>query len=152
MPGAEDIPPDVDLFTVLCALGSGLHADATPISPGAQHILANALLVAAAEECWSCAGGGPAQLLAAVVTARGRVAAPMALVPLDVADEGVLTELGVDPAGPTDVPGLIAAGLATEVVTGLVLLARPAGRPARRDGVRSVRIPLPGQDRPGSEP
>lgn len=144
--GAQDGPPDVDLYTVLCALGSGQHADATPISLGAQHILANALLVAAAEEGWSCAGGDPAQLLDAVVSARGRLSVPMALVPADVADEAVLTELGVDPAGPMDLPTLIAAGLATEAVTGLVLLARPAGRPVRRDGVRSVRIPLPGQD------
>lgn len=145
----QDVPPDVDLFTVLCALGSGLHADATPISVGAQHILANALLVAAEQEGWSCAGPGPAELLDAVTAARRRLAAPMAVVPVDVADLAVLVELGVDPEGPTDLPGLIAAGLAVEVITGLVLLARAAGRSARRDGVRSVRIPLPGEKRPG---
>ena len=33
---------EVDLFTVLTALGSGLHADLTPISEGGQYALANA--------------------------------------------------------------------------------------------------------------
>ncbi len=146
MGGPQDVPPDVDLFTVLCALGSGLHADATVISLGAQHVLANALLIAAAEEGWNCAGPTPGELLEAITAARAQLTAPMALVPVDVADAGVLVELGVDPQGPTDVPGLLAAGLAREVVPGLVLLATPGDRATRRDGVRSVRIPLPGQN------
>ena len=40
---------EVDLFTVLTALGSGLHADLTPISEGGQYALANALALTDAE-------------------------------------------------------------------------------------------------------
>jgi hypothetical protein len=70
----------------------------------------------------------------------------MALVPTDVADADVLLELGVDPGGPTDIPGLLKAKAAVQVVPGLVLLAHAGGPGSRRrDGTRSVTIALPGK-------
>lgn len=139
----DDLPPQVDLFTVLTALGSGLHADLSPISVGAQHVLANALVIAAGQDGWACATETAASLLTAVQAARRSLAAPMALVPVEVADPEVLVELGIDPQGPADLDGLLAAGLACEVTAGLVLLASPGGLHRRRDNVRSVNVPLP---------
>ncbi|HEY2832691.1 MAG TPA: hypothetical protein VGJ14_09720 [Sporichthyaceae bacterium] len=135
---------EVDLFTVLTALGSGLHRDLTPISEGGQYALANALVLAAGEEGWSFAEVPTRKLYDAVLAARRTLTSPLALVPADVADPEVLVELGVDPQGPTDIPGLLKAKAAVQVVPGLVLLARTGGS-RRRDGTRSVTIPLPGR-------
>ncbi len=145
MPDPQEPERDeVDLFTVLTALGSGLHRDLTPISEGGQYALANALVLAAGEEGWGFKDIPTRTLYEAVLAARRTLTAPLALVPTDVADAEVLVELGVDPDGPTDVAGLLAAKAAVPVVPGLVLLARTAG--ARRpDGTRSVPIPLPGR-------
>jgi hypothetical protein len=135
---------EVDLFTVLTALGSGLHRDRTPISEGGQYALANALVLAAGEEGWSFADVPTRKLYDAVLAARRTLSSPMALVPTAVAAADVLVELGVDPAGPTDIAGLLAAKGAVQVVPGLVLLARTVGS-RRPDGTRSVTIPLPGR-------
>jgi hypothetical protein len=99
-------------------------------------------VLAAGEEGWAFAELPTRALYDAVLAARRTLATPMALVPTDVADADVLVGLGVDPAGPTDLAGLLAAGAAVPVVPGLVLLARTGGS-ARRDGTRSVSIPLP---------
>jgi hypothetical protein len=82
-------------------------------------------------------------LYEAVRSSRRQLASPMALVPADVAEPDVLVELGVDPQGPTDLAGLIAAGLAVEVIPGLALLAYAGHGSRRRDGTRSVTITLP---------
>jgi hypothetical protein len=136
---------EVDLFTVLTALGSGLHADLTPISEGGQYALANALALTAGEEGWRFADTPTRKLYDAVLAARRKLAAPMALVPTDVAEPEVLLELGVDPQGPTDIPGLLKAKAAVQVVPGLVLLAHAGKGSRRRDGTRSVPIALPGK-------
>jgi hypothetical protein len=136
---------EVDLFTVLTALGSGLHRDLSPISEGGQYALANALVLAAGEEGWSFAHTPVRKLYDAVLAARKKLAAPMALVPVEVAEPEVLLELGVDPQGPTDVPALLQAKAAVAVVPGLVLLAHIGKGSRRRDGTRSVTIALPGK-------
>jgi hypothetical protein len=134
---------ELDLYTVLTALGSGLHRDSTPISDEAQWTLANALARDAVTQQWGFAGVTTRALYDAVRASRRRVGAPMALVPTEVAEPDVLVELGVDPAGPTDLPGLIAAGIAVEVIPGLVLLSYAGHGSRRRDGTRSVTIELP---------
>ncbi|MGQ0463844.1 MAG: hypothetical protein ACT4QG_00845 [Sporichthyaceae bacterium] len=136
---------ELDLFTVLTALGSGLHADLSPISEGGQFALANALILAAAEEGWAIAGTDTAAVLAAVTKARTKLAAPLALVPTEIADEEVLVELGVDPEGPTDLADLLKAGTAVQVLPGLALLAYTGKGTRRRDGVTSVSVKLPGK-------
>lgn len=148
-PGPADKPQtdpvELDLFTVLTALGSGLHADLTPISVEGQYALANALVLASGEENWGFETLPVAEVLSAVQTARRAFPSPMALVPTGVAEPEVLLELGIDPDGPDNLDGLMAEGMAREVVPGLVLLATPGGSHRRRDGTRSVQVKLPGQ-------
>jgi hypothetical protein len=136
---------ELDLFTVLTALGSGLHRDRTPISDEGQWTLVKALAQDAAGQEWSFAGVSTQELYDAIRVSRAQFASPMALVPTEVAEPAVLVELGVDPAGPTDLPGLIAAGAVVQVVPGLLLLGDTGKGSRRRDGTRSVRIPLPGR-------
>ncbi len=140
-PGTET--HELDLFTVLTALGSGLHSDLSPISEGGQYALANALVLAAGEEGWAMAKFDAAKVHEAVVKTRPKLAAPMAVVPVEIADAEVLTELGVDPEGPDDLDGLLAAGTAVKVLPGLVLLAFTGKGTRRRDGVSSVTVNLP---------
>lgn len=142
--GSDNV--ELDLFTVLTALGSGLHADLSPISDGGQFALANALVRAAGEEGWAIAGSDPAAVHAAVKKARPKLAAPLALVPSEIADAEVLVELGIDPEGPSDLSDLLAAGSAVEVLPGLVLLAYTGKGTRRRDGVTSVSVKLPGKN------
>lgn len=137
---------ELDLFTVLTALGSGLHSDLSPISDGGQFTLANALILAAGEEGWAIAGSDTAAVLAAVTKARTKLAAPLALVPTEIADEEVLVELGIDPEGPTGLSELLAAGSAVQVLPGLALLAYTGKGTRRRDGVTSVTVKLPGKN------
>jgi hypothetical protein len=134
---------ELDLFTVLTALGSGLHRDLTPISDEGQYTLANALAQDAATQRWAFAGISTRDLYDAVRRSRTELASPMALVPVAVAEPDVLVELGVDAAGPTTVLGLIETGAAIEVVPGLLLLAYTGRGSRRRDGTRSVTIALP---------
>jgi hypothetical protein len=136
---------ELDLFTVLTGLGSGLHGDLTPVSDEGQYALANALVQDATAQGWSFAGTTTQGLYDAVRSSRRRLASPMALVPVDIADPEILCELGVDPNGPTELDALIAAGSAVTVMAGLALLASTGAESRRRDGTRSVRIPLPGQ-------
>ncbi len=143
---SADGPEELDLFTVLTALGGATHADSTPISQEGLYALANALLVLAAEEKWAFAGTATLVLHQAITAARAVSNAPMALVPVDVADPEVLVELGADPSGPTNVADLVTAGLAVPVVPGLVLLSAPGGTGARRSGTRSVTVRLPAKD------
>jgi hypothetical protein len=140
---SQDEVYDLDLFTVLTALGSGLHRDLTPISDQAQYTLANALAEDAVRQRWAFAGISTQDLYDAVRRSRRELASPMALVPVAVAEPDVLVELGVDAAGPTTVVGLIEAGAAVEVVPGLLLLAYTGRGSRRRDGTRSVTIALP---------
>jgi hypothetical protein len=142
---ASDGAPELDLFTVLTALGTATHADSTPISQEALYALANALLVLAAEERWEFAGMATLVLHQAIGGARAASNAPMALVPAAVADPEVLVELGADP-GTANLDELLEAGLAVQVVPGLVLLSAPAGGTGRRRGARSVSVKLPGSD------
>lgn len=139
-------PVELDLFTVLTALGSGLHSDLSPISNEGQYALANALVLAAAEEGWAIAGTDVAAVHEAVKRARPKLAAPMAVVPIEIAEEEVLVELGVDAEGPTDLEGLLASGTAIEVLPGLVMIAFTGKGTRRRDGVRSVSVKLPGKN------
>ncbi|HEX3828888.1 MAG TPA: hypothetical protein VHV82_16630 [Sporichthyaceae bacterium] len=134
---------ELDLFTVLTALGSGRHRDLTPISDEAQYTLANALAQDAVTQRWPFAGISTQDLYDAVRRSRTEVASPMALVPVAVAEPDVLVELGVDAAGPTTVVGLIESGAAIEVLPGLLLLAYTGLGARRRDGTRSVTIALP---------
>ncbi len=134
---------ELDLFTVLTALGSGLHRDLTPISDEAQYTLANALAQDAVTQGWLFAGISTQDLYDAVRRSRMQVASPMALVPVAVAEPDVLVELGVNAAGPTTVVGLIESGAAIEVLPGLLLLAYTGRGARRRDGTRSVTIALP---------
>ena len=79
----------------------------------------------------------------AVLKARPKLAAPMAVVPVEIADAEVLAELGVDPEGPDDIDGLLKARAAVKVLPGLVLLNYTGAGPRRRDGVQSVSVKLP---------
>ena len=135
---------ELDLYTVLTALGTGRHHDNTPISQEAQYALAAALLRTAEEEGWEFAELTRPQLHEAIQSARTNFASPLALVPSAVAVRDVLLELGTDPAGPSDLDGLIAAGQAVEVVPGLALLAVPPGGARSRSAVRTVSVKLPG--------
>lgn len=135
---------ELDLYTVLTALGSGRHHDNQPISQEAQYALAAALLTTAAEEGWEFANVPRPKLHEAIQSARTTFPAPMALVPAAVAVREVLLELGTDPAGPADLPGLIEAGQATEVVPGLALLAVPPSGARSRSAARTVTVKLPG--------
>jgi len=144
--GGSDEVYEVDLFTVLTALGSGLHRDLAPISDEGQWALANALAKDAVGQDWSFAGATTQDVYDAVRESRRSLASPMALVPVDIADADVLIELGVDPEGPTDLDSLIAAGSAVMVIPGLALLAYTGKGSRRRDGTRSVTIPLPGKN------
>lgn len=137
---------ELDLYTVLTALGSGMHADLSPISEGGQFALANALILAAGEEGWAIGGSDTAAVLAAVTKARTKLAAPLALVPTEIADEEVLVQLGMDPEGPSDLSQLLAAGSAVQVLPGLALLAYTGKGTRRRDGVTSVTVKLPGKN------
>ncbi|MGQ0846007.1 MAG: hypothetical protein ACT4QF_17930 [Sporichthyaceae bacterium] len=136
---------ELDLFTVLTALGSGLHADLSPISDEGQYALANALVLAAGEEGWAIAGSDVAAVHRAVKASRVKLAAPLALIPVEIATEEVLVELGIDAEGPTDLDELLATGSAVEVLPGLALLAYTGKGTRRRDGVRSVSVKLPGK-------
>jgi hypothetical protein len=141
--GGSDEVYELDLFTVLTALGSGLHRDLTPVSDEGQFTLANALAKDAEGQGWSFAGATNREVYDSVRASRRVLASPMALVPLEIAEADVLIELGVDPQGPTDVDSLIAAGSAVVVIPGLVLLGHTGKGSRRRDGTRSVTIPLP---------
>jgi hypothetical protein len=143
--GANGEVYDLDLFTVLTALGSGLHSDMTPVSDEGQYALANALVKDAATQGWSFAGTAVSDLYDSVRAARRRLASPMALIPVDIADTDSLLELGIDAGGPTELEALIASGLAVTVVPGLVLLAFTGPGSRRRSGTRSVTLALPGQ-------
>jgi|GEM_PF-5292376 len=134
---------ELDLFTVLTALGSGLHRDRTPISDEGQYALAKALVRDAAGQGWSFAGTPTHTLYDAVRSARSLVVGPFALIPVEIAQAEILIELGVDPAGPTNLDGLLAAGSAVAVIPGLFLLAARPGLP--RSATRSVVVKLPGK-------
>ena len=101
---ASDGAPELDLFTVLTALGTATHADSTPISQEGLYALANALLALAVEEHWEFAGTATLVLHQAIGSARAAAGAPMVVVPVAVADPEVLVELGADPNGPTSLP------------------------------------------------
>jgi hypothetical protein len=135
---------ELDLYTVLTALGTGRHSDNQPISQEAQYALAASLLSAAAEEGWEFANVPRMKLYEAILSARTTFGSPMALVPAAVAVREVLLELGTDPAGPADLDGLIAANQATMVVPGLALLAVPPSGARSRSAARSVTVKLPG--------
>jgi hypothetical protein len=144
---ASDDTPELDLFTVLTALGTATHADSTPISQEGLYALANALLGLAAQERWEFAGTATLVLHQAIGSARSAANAPIALVPVAIADPEVLIELGADPDGSTSLDELQEAGLAVQVVPGLVMLSAPAGGTGRRrGGTRSVTVRLPGGD------
>lgn len=144
---ASDDNPELDLFTVLTALGTATHADSTPISQEGLYALANALVALANEEHWEFAGTATLVLHQAIASARAAAGAPIALVPIAIADPEVLVELGADPNGSTSLDELVAAGLAVHVMPGLVMLSAPAGGTGRRrSGTRSVTVKLPGSD------
>lgn len=134
---------ELDLFTVLTSLGSGLHADLSPISNEGQYALANALVLAGGEEGWAIAESDTAAVHEAVKMARTKLAAPLAVIPAEIAESKVLVELGVDPDGPDNLDELLAQGNAVEVLPGLMLLAYTGKGTRRRDGVRSVSVALP---------
>lgn len=134
---------ELDLFTVLTALGSGLHNDLTPISEGGQYALANALVVAGGEEGWALATSDTKTVYEAVLKARPKLSAPMAVIPVEIADPEVLVELGVDPEGPDNLDDLIKAKTAVKVLPGLVMLNYTGTGSRRRDGVQSVSVKLP---------